>query len=173
LAEWIGEPWQQWKENEDIILAILQYKGPQGDAWDGTVSECFVVPKGGEEGSEHWHESLWGMKLGQIASSISCGMVSTFDPISRLQTRAGFGYQQEPAKREKTVRGGVCEEGQYMIAYCPIDLLTYPRTVHRYASSRRIHTCLPTNIPSLPLMYALYCALCLQNTTVHYYSTTF
>ena len=116
MDEWIGEPWKKWKGNEDIIFAILRYKELQGDAWDGTVSESFVVPKGGEEGSEHCH-MLWGMELGQIASSISCGMVSTFDPISRLQKRAGFRYQQEPTKWEKTVRGEACEGGQFMITY--------------------------------------------------------
>jgi hypothetical protein len=73
LDEWIGEPWKVWKSSVKSITAILRYKELQGDAWDGTVSENFVVSKGGEEGSEHWHEELQGMEVGQIASSISSG----------------------------------------------------------------------------------------------------
>ncbi len=92
LDEWIGEPWKKWKENEDIILAILQYKELQGDAWDGTVSESFVVPKGGEDGREQWHERLWGMELGQIASSIGSGARVLDHPTRRL-VQAGFLFR--------------------------------------------------------------------------------
>jgi hypothetical protein len=100
LDEWIAEPWQQWKANEHIILAILQYKGLQGDAWDGTVSESFVVPKGGEEGSEQWHERLWGMELGQIASSLCSGARVLDNPTRRLTT-AGFLFQMKAPKDKR------------------------------------------------------------------------
>jgi hypothetical protein len=94
LDEWLGEPWQEWKRNEDIILAILKYKELQGEAWDGTVSESFIVPAGSKEGSEQWHKKLWGMELGQVVSNILSGSLVIHDPNVRLK-KAGFNPDRE------------------------------------------------------------------------------
>ena len=99
LDEWIGEPWKKWKDNEHIISVILRYKALQGDAWDGTVSESFVVPKEDEEGSEHWHKKVQGMELGQIARDISRGVTAVDDPNFRLKA-SGFMFLKIFPKRE-------------------------------------------------------------------------
>jgi hypothetical protein len=103
LTVLVGAPWQQWKADEHIIVAILRYKELQGDAWDGTVSESFVVPKRGEEGSGQWHEKLWGMELGQLASSLRSGARVVYDPAGRLK-RAGFVLPQIRRRKEPSLQ---------------------------------------------------------------------
>ena len=66
----------------------------------GRDSESFVVPKGDEEGSEDWHESMWGMALGEIARDLSSGARVVDDPKGRLKT-ARFTYQANPTKRKR------------------------------------------------------------------------
>ena len=115
LVEWIGEPWKEWKSNETIVIAILRYKELQGDAWGGTVSESFVVPREGEEGCEDWHESMWGIELGQIARDLSYRDSVVVDLRARLKA-AGFLFIKALPIRE-IVRLSVAAEEQWNIHY--------------------------------------------------------